>query len=119
MSEDEDEDEGFSSHKEMFDFSNCWTKSKYYDNSKKFVIRKMKDETGGIAIEVFFGMKPKMYSFRVDTNEHKKAKGVNDAAISHNEYKDVFLNQKCISHLMNRIQSNDHRTGTYEINKIS
>ena len=53
----------------------------------------MKDETGGIAIEVFFGLKPKMYSFRVGTNEQKKAKGVNDATISHNEYKDVFLNQ--------------------------
>ena len=32
----------------MFDYS---TKSKYYDDSNKFVIGKMKDKTGGIPIE--------------------------------------------------------------------
>ena len=45
----------------MFDFSNYVTKSKYCDNSNKLVISEMKDETGGIAIEEFFGLKPKMY----------------------------------------------------------
>ena len=40
------------------------------------------------------------------------------ATISHNEYKDVLLNNKCIRHSMNGIQSKDHRIGTYEINKI-
>ena len=44
----------------MFDFSNYLTKSKYYDDSKKLVIGKMKDETGGVAIEEFVGLKPKM-----------------------------------------------------------
>ena len=34
----------------MFDFSHYLTKSKYYDNSNKLVIGKMKNETGGIAI---------------------------------------------------------------------
>ena len=36
-----------------------------------------------------------------------------------NEYKYVLLNDKCLRHSMNRIQSKDHRIGTYEINKIS
>ena len=52
----------------------------------------------------------------------KKQKGVNRnvvMAISHNEYKDILLNNKCIRHTMNKIQSEDHRTATYEINKIS
>ena len=40
------------------------------------------------------------------------------AIISHNEYKDVLLNNKCIRHSMNRIPSKDHNIGTYEINKI-
>ena len=57
----EDVYEDFSSDKEMFDFSNYVTKSKYCDNSNKLVISEMKDETGGIAIEEFFGLKPKMY----------------------------------------------------------
>ena len=37
--------------------------------------------------------------------------------IIHDEYK-VLLNKKCLRHSMNRIQSKDHGTGTYEINKI-
>ena len=38
--------------------------------------------------------------------------------LSHNENKDVLLKNKCIRHTMNRIQSKEHRIGTYEINKI-
>ena len=37
----------------MFDSSNYSSKSKYYDDSSKLVIGKMKDETGGIMIEEF------------------------------------------------------------------
>ena len=55
--------EDFSSNKEMLDFSSYVTNSKYYDNSNKLVSKKMKDETRGIAIEEFVGLKPKMYSF--------------------------------------------------------
>ena len=71
----------------------------------------MKDETGGIAIEEFVGLKPKLYSFLVDNNVV--------VTISNNEYKDVFLKNKCIIHSMNRIQSKDHRIGTCIINKVS
>ena len=62
----EDVYEDFSSKKEMFDFSNYWTKSKYYNNSDKLVIGKTKDETGCVAIEEFVGLKPKMCSFLVE-----------------------------------------------------
>ena len=69
----------------------------------------MKDKTGSITTEDFVGLKPKMYLFLGDDNsEHKKAKCVNKnvvAVINHNEYKDVLLNQKCLRHSMNRIQS--------------
>ena len=58
----------------MFDFSNYSTKSKYYDDSNKLVVGKMKDETAGVAIKEFVGLKSKMYSFLVDdSSEHKKA----------------------------------------------
>ena len=71
----------------------------------------MKDETSGVAIKEFVSLKPKMYSFLVeDSSEHKKAKGVNRnvaATISHNEYKDVLLNKKCLRHSINTIQSKD------------
>ena len=69
----------------------------------------MKDETAGVAIKEFVGLKPKTYSFLVDdSNEHKKAKGVGKnivAAKSHNKHKNVLLNNKCLKHLMNRTQT--------------
>ena len=90
----------FSNDKEMFDFINYSTKSKYYDNLNKLVVGKMKYETAGIAIEEFLGLKPKLYSYFVNHNsEHKKKKVVNKnvvARINHNEYKDVLLNKKCL-----------------------
>ena len=64
----EDVYEDCSSNEEMFDFSNYSTKSKCYDDSNKLVIGKMKDETGGVAIEELVGLKPKMYSFLVENN---------------------------------------------------
>ena len=83
----------------------------------------MKDETAGVAIEEFVGLNPKMYSYLVNDNrDHEKAKGVNRnvvATISHNEYKGVLLNKKCLRHSLNSIQSKDHRIETYDINKIS
>ena len=36
------------------------------------------------------------------------------ATISHNEYKDVLLNNTCLRHSMNRIQSKDHRIETQQ-----
>ena len=47
--------EDFSSDKETFNFSNYSTKSKYYDDSNKLVIGKMKDETSCAGIEEFVG----------------------------------------------------------------
>ena len=112
----------FSSNKEMFDFSNCSTKPKEYDNLNKLVIRKMKYESAGVAMKEFLGLKTKIDSFLLeDNNEYRKAKGVNRnvATISPNEYKDVLLNNTCIRNSMNRIQSKHHRIGIYEMNKIS
>ena len=98
--------------KKVFDFSNYSAKSKYYDNLIKLMIGKMKDETAGVAIEELVGLKPKIYQYlRDDNSEHKKANRDNKnvvVTISHNEYKDILLNKKCLSHSMNRIQSKDH-----------
>ena len=64
----------------------------------------------------------KMYPFLIDNSELEKAKGMNKNVVAtknHNEYKDILLNNKNISHSINRTQSNDRIIGTYEINKIS
>ena len=42
----------------------------------------------------------------------------NVAAMIHNEYKDNFLNNKCLRHWKNRIQSKNHGIGNYEINSF-
>ena len=59
----EDVYEDFSNDKKMFDFSNYLTKSKYYDNSNKLVVGKMKDEAAGLAIEEFVGLKQEIFVF--------------------------------------------------------
>ena len=59
----EDISEDFRNDKEMFDFSNHSIKSNCHDNSKKLVVDKIKNEAADAAIEEFFGLKPKMYSF--------------------------------------------------------
>ena len=87
------------------------------------MIGKMKDETVGVDIKWFVGLKSKMYSFLIDDgSKYIKAKAVNKnvaAKISHDEYKYVLPNKKCLRHSINRIQSKDNRIGTHEINKIS
>ena len=63
-----------------------------------------------------------MYLFlENDNSDNKKAKGVNRnvvATITHNEYKEVLLNNICIRHSMNRILSKDHIIETNEINNV-
>ena len=52
----------------------------------------------------------------------KKKKYVNKnivATIIYRKCKDGLLNNKCLSHLMNRTQSKDYKIGTYQINKMS
>ena len=57
----------------MFDFSNYSADSKNYDDSNKLIVAKKKDETVGITIKEFVGLKQKMYSFMVnDSSVHKK-----------------------------------------------
>ena len=57
---------GFSKDKEIFDFSNYNVKSKYYGDSNKLAVGKIKDEIESAAIERFVRLNPKMYSFFVD-----------------------------------------------------
>ena len=105
--------EDSSKDKEILDFSNYPGKSKCYNDSSKLVVGKIKDETAGVAIDEFAELKPKIYKLLVyDSSEHKKAKGVSKnivATISHIEYKDFLLNNKCFRQLMKRIQSKNHR----------
>ena len=45
---------------------------KFYDDSNRVVVAKMKDEIAGVAIKKFVVFKAKMYSFLVDYNSERK-----------------------------------------------
>ena len=111
--------EDFLKWKDFFGFSNYSKGSKFYDNTNKKVVGKMKDEYDGVIIDGFFGLKSKMYSIkRINGKESSTAKEVN-IATEFNEFKDVLFNKKFIRHKMKRIQAKKHKIGTYEIDEIS
>ena len=63
----------------------------------------MKDESGGVIIIEFVGLKSKMYSIKkIDGKEHNTAKGVN-IATEFDNFKGVFFNKKIIRHKLKRI----------------
>ena len=103
----------------LFDFGNYSKDSKFFDETNKKVIAKMKDEFGGVIVDEFVGLKSKMYSIKkIDGKECNTAKGVS-IATEFDKFKDVLFNEKIIRHKMKRIQSKKHKLGTYEIDKIS
>ena len=72
---------------ELFDNSDYPQNSKFYFSENKKVIGKFKDETAGVPIKDFLGLKSKMYSIFLDNDKNsKKAKGVKKNVI-----KKVFL----------------------------
>ena len=111
--------EEFFKHKHLFDFSNCPKDSKFFDETNKKVIGRMKEVPEGKIIDEFVGLKSKMYSMKnIDSKESNTAKGVN-IATEFDEFKDTLFNKKIIRHKMRRIQSKKHKMVTREIDKIS
>ena len=103
----------------MLDFSNYSKDSKFFYETNKKVIGKLKDEFGGVIVAEFVGLESKMYSIKTsDGKECNTAKGVS-IATEFDKFKDVLFNEKIIRHKMKRIQSKKHKLGTYEIDKIS
>ena len=56
--------EEFFKWKDLFDFSNYWKDSKFFDATNKKVIGKMKDELGGVIVIEFVRLKSKMHSMK-------------------------------------------------------
>ena len=56
--------EEFFKWKNLFDFSNYLKDSKFFVQTNKNVIGKMKDEFGGVIIDEFVALKSKMYSIQ-------------------------------------------------------
>ena len=97
--------EEFFKWKDLFDFSNYSKDSKFFDETNKKVIGKMKDEFGGVIVIEFAGLKSKMHSIKkINGKECNPAKGVS-IATEFDKFKHVLFNERTIRHKMKRIQS--------------
>ena len=111
-------------NKDKFDFSEYDKMSEFFDVTNKKVIGKMKDETKGVPITEFCGLRSKLYSF-VQNNDIgcKRAKGVKrnivKNVIKHEDYIDTLFNHRQMYHKMKTIRSECHQVYSTEINKKS
>ena len=86
----------------MSDLCNYPKDSKFFGESNKKVVGKMKDESGEEIIHEFVGLKSKMYSMKnIDNRESNTAKEVN-IVTEFKEFKDTLFNKKIIRHKMRR-----------------
>ena len=132
---------------DLFDFSNYYKSHECYSTKNKKVIGKFKDECGGLIMNEFVGLRPKLYSFKMDKdkseikkyegisdkfveeykNENKKCKGITEAVIkkiTHKNYLDILdplfkEKQKKQRVNMNVIRSYKHEIYTETVNKIA
>ena len=82
--------------KDLFDFSNYSKDSKFFNETNKQVIGKMKNEFAGVIVNKFVGLKSKMYSMKkIDGKEYNTAKGVS-IATEFDKFKDVLFNKKLL-----------------------
>ena len=90
----------------------------------KKVIGKFKDEAAGKQITHFVGLRPKLYSFKVeDISETRKAKGVKKNVIkntlSFEDYKECLFSEKEVMKDMNIIRSKNHDIYSMTVNKLA
>ena len=114
----------FWNDKDKFDNSDYDQDSQYFDNSNKKVIGKFKDESAGVPITEFVGLRSKMYSYMKDNHRGgRTAKGIKKYIIKnnikHENYKETLFNNEQMHHKMKTIRSNNHQIGSYELNKVS
>ena len=114
----------FLQNKDKFDNSEYSKNSPFYFDDNKKVIGKFKDESAGIPITEFVGLRSKMYSYKKDNEQTARtAKGIKKQVIkknlTHDNYKEVLFNNQQLRHSMKTIRSLNHQIGSFNLNKIS
>ena len=114
----------FFKDKDKFDNSDYPEYSPFLYKTNKKVIGKFKDESAGIPIIEFVGLRSKMYSYIKDNQKGgKTVKGIKKNVIKnnimHDDYKETLFNNKQMYHKMKTIRSENHQLGSYELNKVS
>ena len=89
----------------------------------KKVIGLMKDELGGKIMKEFISLRPKMYSYRVGSDEPKKCKGIKKCVvkktISFEDYKRCLSEGVSIHRSQMMFRSRKHKVRTLELNKLA
>ena len=90
----------------------------------KKVIGKFKDEAAGKQITHFVGLRPKLYTFKVEEKgETRKAKGVKKNVIkkslSFEDYKKCLFSEEKVMKEMNIIRSQNHDIFSMTVNKVA
>ena len=113
------------------DVEKYWDTSNYPDvhpsgiktGVNKKVPGMFKDEAGGKEITEFVGLRPKLYSFKMDNEEKKTCKGMSKNVvknrITHEDYKDCLLTGNKHIRVMTILRSDKHEMFTQDINKIA
>ena len=112
------------SHADLYDTSDYPVNHPLHSTTNKKVPGKMKDETPGIPIAEYVGLRPKMYSIlKEDSEQIRKAKGVKKYVVKkhlrHDQYKEVLFNNRTFRHGMNMLRSEGHQIYGLHVNKIS
>ena len=106
----------------LFDFSNYEKDHPLYDTSNAKTPGLFKDETGGVPIQQFAGLRSKMYSIKYGRVEQKRAKGIVKSVVKkelrHKQYVDCILESKNNMCQMNVIRSHKHNLHILTINKL-
>ena len=111
---------------DLFDTSEYAQDHPLYSVTNKKVLGKMKDETHGIPIQEFVGLRPKMYSILYTENnkqvEKKTAKGIKKSVtkrkLRHAGYKECLFEKRQTMASMNQIRSESHEIYAIKLNKI-
>ena len=95
----------------------------FSENNKK-VIGKFKDETGGLPIAEWIGLRAKMYSMMTDDGKEKKTgKGIKKSVlkkdIKHQDFKDCLMEKREFQHSMMNFRSQQHQVFTLKQTKKS
>jgi hypothetical protein len=108
---------------ELFDFSNYPTDHPNYSEKNKKIVGKFKDETAGVCIEKFVGLKSKMYSLKYANNYKNTCKGVQKCVakneISFDDYYNTLKTGSSMRHTIKRIMSRKHDISLISQNKVS
>ncbi len=111
---------------DLFDTSEYTQDHPLHSLTNKKVLGKMKDETHGIPIQEFVGLRPKMYSILYIENdkqvEKKTAKGIKKSVtkrkLRHTSYRECLFEKRQTMTSMNQIRSESHEIYSIKLNKI-